>query len=231
VYADSAKKDFYKLRADFSANNRINFSGLKSDTTTFLPLFNKNFTSAQNPGLFPTVDGWHKLKVEVVSTDAKITTIWPYLDGTLLAGAPIVDSTTTRNTAGKFGLYGFKNNAGVAAYFDNIVVKSSALAAVPGEQTANAPEGFVLKQNYPNPFNPTTTISYQLPSSGFVTLAVYDQLGREVRTLAAQTQSAGVHVAVWDGRDANGKQVASGLYLYRLQSGTSVQSKQMLLVK
>ena len=231
VYADSSKKDFYKLRADFGTNNRINFSGLKSDTTTFLPLFNKNFTSASNPGLYPLADGWHKLKVEVQSTSAKITTVWPYFDGTLLAGAPIVDSTVGRNTSGKFGLYSFKNNLGLAVYFDNIVVKTLPAASVPGAPVAGAPDALVLAQNYPNPFNPSTTISYQLPASGFVTLAVFDQLGREVRTLSRQNESAGVHTQVWDGKDNNGRSVASGLYLYRLQSGDRVQAKQMLLVK
>jgi hypothetical protein len=231
AYADSSKKDFYKLRADFGTNNRINFSGLKSDTNTFQPLFNKNFTSAQNPELYPTTDGWHKLKLEIQSTSANVTTIWPYFDGTLLVGAPIIDTTVGRNTAGKFGLYTFKNNAGIAGYFDNIVVKTLPLASVSNHYFPNAPEGFALSDNYPNPFNPSTTIAYQLPSTGAVSLVVYDQVGREVATLVNQSQAAGVHVVAWDGRDAAGRIVASGSYFYRLSSGGNVQTKRMVLMK
>jgi flagellar hook assembly protein FlgD len=64
-----------------------------------------------------------------------------------------------------------------------------------------------------------------------VSLVVFDQLGREVRTLVSQVQSAGLHYAQWDGKDGSGKALASGVYLYRLQSGSTVQSKQMLLMK
>jgi len=58
VYADTANNDFYKLRVDFDASDRINFSGRRSDPNTFLPLFSKDFKGVDNPGLFPTTDGW-----------------------------------------------------------------------------------------------------------------------------------------------------------------------------
>jgi hypothetical protein len=123
VYADSAKKDFYKLRVDFDASDRINFSGLKSDPNTFLPLFNVDFKGVDNPGTYPTTDGWHKLKVEVRNTSATQTSFWCYFDGKLLKGCPIIDTTSTRNTSGQFGLYSFQQSAtGLASYFDNVVV-------------------------------------------------------------------------------------------------------------
>jgi hypothetical protein len=88
AYADSPKRDFYKLRVDFDVSNRTNFSGLKSDTLTFLPLFSKDFTGANIPGVFPTFDGWHKMKIEIRNTTATQTTIWCYFDGTLLKNSP-----------------------------------------------------------------------------------------------------------------------------------------------
>lgn len=88
------------------------------------------------------------------------------------------------------------------------------------------PEVFSLSQNYPNPFNPSTSIRFQLPIASEVTLKVYDVLGREVSTLVSGATPAGSHTVRWD---ASG--LASGVYLYRLQAGTFVETKNLLLVK
>ena len=80
--------------------------------------------------------------------------------------------------------------------------------------------------NYPNPFNPTTTISYELPSNSFVTLKVYDVLGREVKTLVNGYQEAGSHSVQF-----NGENLPSGVYLYRLTAPGVVQVKKMLMMK
>ncbi len=233
VYADSSKKDFYKLRADFDASDRINLSGLKADTNTFAPFFNKDYKGANNPRLFPTVDGWHKLKIEVRSTSATQNTIWSYLDDVLLNVSPTVDTLSTRLTAGQFGLYSFQSDAdGVPAYFDNIVVKTlPALTSVNDKSIQSIPKDFALEQNYPNPFNPETKISYNLASAGFVTLTIYDQLGREIKTLVSRDQTAGQHSVNWNGKDASGKAVPSSVYIYSLKSGNSAQNKKMILLK
>lgn len=83
-----------------------------------------------------------------------------------------------------------------------------------------------LKQNYPNPFNPKTTINYQLMASNFVTLRVYDTLGRRVATLVHSYQNAGTHSVQFDG-----KELPSGVYIYRLQVGSSEVAKKMVLLK
>lgn len=89
-----------------------------------------------------------------------------------------------------------------------------------------------LLGNFPNPFNPTTTIVYELSSPAAVRLAVYDVAGRLVRTLDHGTlQSAGRHDVRWDGRDDQGRGVASGMYVYRLDGGQAQQAGRMLLVK
>ena len=226
VYADSSKKEFYKLRADLDASNRVNLSNLKSNPSTFAPYFNKDFTVAQNPGLFPTVSGWHKMKLEVRTTSVDSITIWSYFDGTLIANNPVKD--TARMTSGQFGLYSFKQSAtGLAAYFDNIVVKTLVVTGV-GDVTEDqdAPRDFGLAQNYPNPFNPATVIQYRLSTASVVDLRVFDLLGREVAVLATGERSAGTHNVEFDA-----SRLPSGMYLYRLSTGEFTQTKKMLLTK
>ncbi len=88
------------------------------------------------------------------------------------------------------------------------------------------PAKYTLSQNYPNPFNPTTQIKYSIPKSGFVSLKVYNILGQEVSTLVAGFQKAGNYEATFDG-----SKLASGVYLYRLQSGTASITKKFVLMK
>jgi len=94
-----------------------------------------------------------------------------------------------------------------------------------------APIGFTLEQNYPNPFNPATTIRYQLSKTTQVVLKIYNTFGQEVRTLVNARQPAGVNAVVWDGRDESGKEVSSGIYIYRLQAGESIQSRKLSFVR
>ncbi len=85
--------------------------------------------------------------------------------------------------------------------------------------------------NRPNPFNPATTIHYTTDGASDVVLDVYDVLGKRVARLAAGTFSAGTHEIVWDGRNAQGRPVGSGVYFARLQSGTETAVKKMVLIR
>jgi hypothetical protein len=93
------------------------------------------------------------------------------------------------------------------------------------------PSEFDLAQNYPNPFNPTTKIEFTLAKSGFVTLQIYDTLGRKVRTLVSEELPSGYKSVIWDGKNDEGKDVASGVYFYQLKVGDFSQPKKMLLLK
>lgn len=93
------------------------------------------------------------------------------------------------------------------------------------------PDQFELGQNYPNPFNPTTTITYALPTRAHVTLAIYNLLGQLVKSVVDETEPAGQYSAVWDGKDGNGRLVASGVYFYKLTADTYSASRKMLLLK
>ncbi len=84
---------------------------------------------------------------------------------------------------------------------------------------------------YPNPFNPSTTISYALPEASPVTVVIYDVLGQQVRHLISQHNSAGRYQVQWDARDNQGRGVASGVYIAKVNAGTSTLSQKMLLLK
>jgi hypothetical protein len=93
------------------------------------------------------------------------------------------------------------------------------------------PTEFELNQNYPNPFNPSTTISFAMPQAGDVSLKVYNLRGQLVATLHQGAIAAGRHQMVWDGKEASGQQVATGVYVYRLEADGFVATKKLMLMK
>ena len=95
----------------------------------------------------------------------------------------------------------------------------------------NLPMDFALHANYPNPFNPTTSIKYDLPENAVVSLMIYDIMGREIRHLVNETQSAGFKAIMWNGTNNYGQQVGTGMYLYHIKAGSFVQTRKMILIK
>jgi hypothetical protein len=93
-------------------------------------------------------------------------------------------------------------------------------------EISHLPRQFRLNQNYPNPFNPITVIEYELPEKTHITLAIYDILGREVRTLVNGAEYAGYKSVVWDGKNSSGKIASAGIYIYVLKAW-SQESKKM----
>ena len=89
----------------------------------------------------------------------------------------------------------------------------------------------MLSQNFPNPFNPSTTIQFNIPRSGDVRLSIYNVKGQLVNTLVNEYLIAGQHSVVWEGRDNYGRDVASGIYFYRLETEGGVETKRMVLLK
>jgi hypothetical protein len=95
-----------------------------------------------------------------------------------------------------------------------------------------AANGFTLYRNFPNPFNPSTTIRYELASPARVTLRVHDVAGRVIRVLEGEDRrEPGVHEITWDGRDDDGRTVASGVYFYRIDVGGSSETRRMVMLK
>jgi hypothetical protein len=88
------------------------------------------------------------------------------------------------------------------------------------------PNNSQLLQNYPNPFNPTTTIEFSIPKTTYVSLKIYDVLGREIATLASERMNAGTYMKTW-----NASNIPSGVYFYRLNAGQFVETKKLMLLK
>lgn len=100
------------------------------------------------------------------------------------------------------------------------------------ESHSASPSLFALEQNYPNPFNPQTEIRFCLPQNETVVLDIYNTLGRKVVTLIDnKNYSSGWHSASWDGRDANGSRVTSGVYYYKLTAGYNTEMRKLLFLK
>ena len=93
------------------------------------------------------------------------------------------------------------------------------------------PKTFALHQNYPNPFNPNTTIRYDLPEAGNVSIIIYDMMGREVSTLISGQKDAGYHFIQWNGTNSMGYSVAAGVYIYTIQAGQYRDLQKMIFLK
>ena len=93
------------------------------------------------------------------------------------------------------------------------------------------PTTFTLHQNFPNPFNPITTLRYDLPEQAFVTLTVFDMLGRKITQLVNTTEEAGFKSIQWDAKNSIGRPLSAGVYLYQIQAGEFVQTRKMVLLK
>ena len=102
---------------------------------------------------------------------------------------------------------------------------------VVSRKSESLPKAFALSQNYPNPFNPSTVIKYDLPEDCHVDLTLYNILGQKVKTLINEHQSAGYRMVHWHGRDDEGKEIASGLYFYRIETPKYSETKKMILLR
>jgi len=99
------------------------------------------------------------------------------------------------------------------------------------KQATGGPKDYALSQNYPNPFNPTTTISYSVPRASFVTIKVYDELGREIKTLVNEEKYSGDYKVEFSASGENGNKLTSGVYFYRMQAGSFAATKKLILLK
>jgi len=124
-------------------------------------------------------------------------------------------------------LYTFTPAAGISQ-FTVLVGKAE---SIKGQLESIPPKELSLGQNYPNPFNPLTAIPVSIPVISEVKLKVYDILGKEVKTLYAGSLTPGRHFFPWDGRDERGNALATGVYFYRLQAGSLVQTKKLILLR
>ncbi|MDZ4723369.1 MAG: FlgD immunoglobulin-like domain containing protein [candidate division Zixibacteria bacterium] len=109
--------------------------------------------------------------------------------------------------------------------FENVTVSLS------GITPDGMPKEFSLNQNYPNPFNPSTQIAFALPTASKVELSIFNVLGQKVNTVVDGDMPAGNHTVTWDGRNASGSSVSSGVYFYRIVAGSNIQTRKMMMLK
>ncbi|MCH7496519.1 MAG: T9SS type A sorting domain-containing protein, partial [Candidatus Marinimicrobia bacterium] len=128
------------------------------------------------------------------------------------------------DAAGNVYVTGSSQRGGSSVYTTIMYVQTPPVSVAP--EPGGPPRSYRLAQNYPNPFNPVTTLRFDLPQAGQMTLVIYDLLGQEVRRWDILFQSAGYHQVIWDASS-----VASGVYLYRLEAGDFVQTRKMLLLR
>lgn len=155
--------------------------------------------------------------VDTVSSDA----------GNSISFAPVAVAT------GRYGAVLFNDNRTTGKGFD---VRAGFYLYTPTgifgeEESSVVPGRFGLSQNYPNPFNPSTVIAYTLPVAGDYELAVYDVLGRKVRTLLSGYLPSGAGSVTWNGDDQDGRPAASGIYFSRLQGRGLASTRKMTLMK
>jgi hypothetical protein len=120
---------------------------------------------------------------------------------------------------------------GKIVVIDDPLVERLLLKKNGGSEDVSVPPAIAVHPNYPNPFNPITTIKYELPEKAQVSLRVYDVSGKLIRTLIHQETEAGIHKAIWNGKDDNGRKVASGLYFYRFESEDFSETHKMIMLK
>ena len=112
-----------------------------------------------------------------------------------------------------------------------VVFQGNETGVVDQSLSAEIPRSCALHQNTPNPFNASTEIRYQIPEDCRVTLNVFNNLGHLVRTLVSKHQEAGQYAVLWEGRDAEGKELASGIYFCQLKAGDLHTMIKMALIK
>jgi hypothetical protein len=133
-----------------------------------------------------------------------------------------------RSVVDSIGLYRMTWEPGYGGQAVGAIIDGIQYGIITGvkEKPGDAPKLPFLEQNYPNPFNPSTTISYQLPTQGYVKLKVFDVLGQEVTTLVNAEQPAGYKAVIWDAVN-----VSNGIYFYRLQAGSYTETRKLVILR
>ena len=149
------------------------------------------------------------------------------VDATVTVGFAIVGGNDVNDfvTNGKAAMKKWIELGNAMTIFENVV------SGIDDEIITAIPTKYELHQNYPNPFNPVTTIKYDLKKQTDVTLKIYDLLGQEIKTIVNEKQEAGYKSVIWDGTSNAGTSVATGIYIYKIETDEFVKSRKMIFMK
>lgn len=228
--------------------HNINLNGYYTSGFTFKEdkLIGLSSTSLSMPYIARTTDGGNTWTTIDIGTGLIGITVIKWVPGTSVVYIIGENGAVKRSinngltwvsmqTAGVTGLNHFDFNkvnniiCGYAVSRNGSVIKlADSILVLLGtnSNTAEIPADYKLNQNYPNPFNPTTQIKYQIPVDGFVTLKVFDFLGREVETLVNEYKASGVYECTF-----NSVKLSSGTYFYKIETGSFTDVKRMVLIK
>ena len=178
-----------------------------------------------------TIDTLDNAYVDISSDNGATWKSAKYYNKTMSSwNREVLDISSLANSTANLKIrFSMVSNGSVVAdgiYIDNIKLTGYNNTPTSIAGTTEIPESYSLSQNYPNPFNPSTVISYNLAEGNFISLKVYNELGKEVATLVSERQNPGSYSI-----NFNGSNLSSGLYYYKLQSGDFSDTKKMLLVK
>ena len=177
-------------------------------------------------------NGWDFGHVEISSNNGSIwQEVTSYTGNNTTWTLQSFDITSFANYATqlliRFRLSSDNNTQSSGWWVDDIKLTNYCLATVGvNGNNSQLPKTFALEQNYPNPFNPSTSIKFQLPKSEFVTITVFDMLGRRIASLVNEQKEAGYYDIKFDGTN-----YASGMYFYKIEAGNFTDTKKMILIK
>lgn len=182
-------------------------------------IYNCTHALVNSPTIYFPTNYWNHITIERISTG--FLYVWingvQCVDGATIGTCPYTDITL--QGIGSSSIWG-----GLTAYIDDITINYSPVGI--NQINSEIPSKFNLSQNYPNPFNPTTKINFDVPQNEFITLKIYDNLGKEIVTLVNEKLTPGTYSVDW-----NASEYPSGVYFYRLQSDNFTQTKRMILIK
>jgi len=210
--------------------------------------FDKNLTTSVTSGvvgdpitsgmLVPTVGGaGNQVSKDAFNISQNAQPILNYGTTTLLGVAGVRNEDNQKQwkiVCFGFGLEGVNNTEGICDTLLGRILNWFGRPLGIGDQNNRftaVPQKYELRQNYPNPFNATTLIEYNLPEASDVILEIYNLIGQRVKVMVNKKQNAGAHSIFWNGRDEFDREVASGIYLYRLRTESLESAKKMIMLK
>jgi len=207
------------------------WTAIINDSTVIVPVELNNFTANVSDGKVQL--SWQTAS-ELNNQGFEIQRRSPSPNPSLREGAldnwRTIGFVSGKGTTSETNFYSFKDNPNESGLYNYRLkqIDFDGSYEYSNEVEANFifANDFRLSQNYPNPFNPSTTIEYQIPQSSFVTIKVYDVLGKEVVTLINEEKPAGIHEVNFEPKD-----LTSGLYLYKIKAGGFEQTRKMLFLK
>ena len=212
-----------------SVNTQAYFGSMASvDGMVAIPVELTNVRNVSTIGLELALTG----EIEEVTASANVPSDWlttyKYENGQLKLGMV----GTSQLTSGKVAtVYVKLANKEATAEVNGFASVNELEISLNNFKVVELPTEFALQQNYPNPFNPSTIIKYSIAEPTEVSLKIYDVIGREVANLVNDLQEAGNYQLIWNSTNNMGQAVSAGVYIYRIEAGSFVATKKMMLVK